>query len=370
MKIKLTGLLLIIFVSTVFAVHKDDKRKTDETQVIVPTEGIVYSLPRTGVRIIVEATQETFFHGPYYKYAETLLGVKDASSSDYSKWVISDIKLSTFSEPDPSQVYKAMGNAAALLSLTESGVISGINVEADGLKEELAVSTFMIDNQVPEIPFPDLSMSAFYEKGDSTNSNVLMPKSFEEKAVDAAHAITKLRKRRFKSLANAYEEQLPDGRAYEVMVDELGQLEKDYVGLFLGKSYKTKKVYSFDFIPGDKSVSGEVVFRFSEAAGVLPKTDLSGKPIVIDLKKVDALFSSQNQLKASANPSAGQSGVYYRMPGKAEIRLIKGLSLMATSRATIVQFGNVAPLPESLLNGSYQVKFHPKTGAIKNILEK
>ncbi len=370
MKIKLTGLLLLLFVSAVFAVHKDDKKKTDETTAATPTEGVVYSLPLTGIRIQVEATQETFFHGPYNKYAETLLGVKNAPSSDYSKWVISDIKLKTFSEADPSHVYKAMGDAAALLSLTESGVISGINVEEVALQDELAVSTFMLRNQSPAIPFPDLSMSAFYEKGDSAMSNMLMPKSFEEKAVDAADAITKLRKRRFKSLANAYEEQLPDGRAYEVMVDELAQLEKDYVALFLGKSYKTKKVYSFDFIPGSKSVSGEVVFRFSETGGVLPKTDLSGKPVVIDLKKLDSLSSAQNKLKDSASPLAGKSGIYYRMPGKTEIRLINGLSLMATSRATIAQFGAVAPFPESFLDGNYQVKYHSKTGAIKSILEK
>lgn len=368
MKIKLTGLLLLFFVSTVFA-QRDDRRRAEETTVVVPTEGVVYSLPRTGIRIQVEATQETFFHGPYYRYAETLLGVKNAPSSDYSNWVISDIQLTTFSEPDASQVYKAMGDAAALLSLTESGVISGINIEENNLQDELVVSTFIIENQTPDIPFPDLSMSAFYQKGDSLD-HILLPKTFEEKAVDAAHAITKLRKRRFKSLANAYEEQLPDGRAYELMVDELGQLEKDYVALFLGKSYQTKKIYSFDFIPGDQSVSGEVIFRFSKTEGVLPKTDLSGKPVVIDLKKEDSLFSVQNQLSDSANPSAGESGIYYRMPGKADIRVMNGLSLIATSRATIAQFGNVASIPESLLDGTHQLKFHPATGAIKSILKK
>ena len=49
---------------------------------------------------------------------------------------------------------------------------------------------------------------------------------------------------------------------------------------------------------------------------------------------------------------------------------MNGLSLIATSRATIAQFGNVASIPESLLDGTHQLKFHPATGAIKSILKK
>ena len=369
MKIKLTGLLILLLVTTVFAVQKDDKKKDEVTTVSAPTEGVVYSLPRTGIRVYVEATQERFYQGPYSNYAELLLGIKNTPSSDYTRWKISEVKLSTFSEADPAQVYKAMGSVAALVSLTQDGVISGVNNGVHEGDEILVGSSFLEKNQALSIPFPDLSMSAFYERGDSTQSNLLLPKSLEAKAVDAAHEITKLRKRRFKTLANAYDEQLPDGKAYEVMVKELDQLENEYVALFIGKSVTTKQVYSFDYIPGDKSVSGDVVFRFSESNGVLPKTDLSGKPVVIDLKKVEALSSAQNKLQGSANPAAGESGIYYRMPGKAEIRLLHGLSLIATSRATVAQFGTVASVPENLLNTAYQLQFHPTTGAIKSIKE-
>ena len=371
MKIKITGLLLLLFVSTVFAVHKDDKKKGEEGAiVVVPAEGVVYSLPRTGIRIQVEASRKSFFHGPYFRFAETLLGIKGAPSSDYTKWSITDIKLTTFAEPDPAQVHKAMDISGSLISLTPDGLISGINVEGEPVDESLTVSSFITQNNAPEFPFPDLSMKSFYERGDSTQSNLLLPKSFEQKAVDAAHAITKLRKRRFKTLANAYEEQHPDGMAYKIMVDELAKLEEEYVGLFIGKSYKTTQVFSFDFIPGEKSVSGEVVFRFSETNGVLPKADLSGRPVVIDMKKVETLSSAQQNIKSSDNPSAGESGVFYRIPGKADIKIMQGLSLIATSRATIAQFGEVAPVPENLLNTAYEIKYHPGTGSIKSIMEK
>ena len=363
-------LALLLFANSTFAVQKDDKKKVDETGALVPVEGVVYSLPRTGIRVHVKASQEKFFHGPYFQYADALLGIKNAQAIDAEHWTITDIQIETFSEADPAQVYKAMGDAAAMVSLTQSGILAGINKEAPLESESLAVSTFLGDVNVPDFPFLDLSLNSFYEMGDSTTNRAIVTKSFEEKAREAAQTITKLRKRRFKSLANAYEEQLPDGRAYEVMVEELAKLENEYVGLFVGKSYKKAFDYSFDFIPGENSVSGEVVFRFAENKGVLPKSDLSGKPVVVDMKKLDELASEQNKMKASNNPAAGESGIYYRMPGNAEVRVLNGQNLMAVTRATIAQYGTVASLPEGLLDGNYQISFHPKTGAIKSILEK
>lgn len=360
-------LAFLLATSTTFAFQRIDRK--DDTPVI-SNEGVIYSLPRTGVRIHVKAKQEKFFHGPYFQYAEALLGIKNAPALDYERWTITEIEIETFSEPDPGQVYKAMGNAASMVSLTESGILAGINKEPAPVDEGYAVSTFLGDTKTPEFPFLDLSLNPFYEIGDSATNNAIVTKSLEEKAQEAAHTITKLRKRRFKSLANAYEVQLPDGRAYELMVEELDKLEKEYVGLFVGKSYTKTFDYSFDFIPGESAVSGEVAFRFSETKGVLPKTDLSGKPVVIDMKKLDDLASAQDKLKLSASSSAGQSGIYYRIPGKAEIKVMNGLNLMAITRATIAQYGTVATFPESLLNGNYKISFHPKTGAVESVLGK
>ena len=341
-----------------------------DAEVIVPTytEGVVYSLPRTGIRIQVEAKQEKFIHGPYYQYAEALLGIKNAPATDRETWTIKGIEIETFSEADPKQVYKAMGNAAFLLSLTEYGTLVGINKHIEPESETLAVSTFLNKSKAPDISFLDLSLSSFFEEQvDSIRGNSIVLKSLEEKAKDAAKTITKLRKRRFMTLANGYDEQLPDGKAYDVMTEELEKLEDEYVALFVGKTYKNTSTYSFDYIPGENSVSGDVVFRFSETNGVLPKTDMSGKPIAIDVKKVSELSSAQEKLKESQNTSAS-ANVFYRMPGKAEIQLLNGINLMASTRANIAQFGTAAQLPEELLDGNYEITFHPKTGAIKSIL--
>ncbi|WP_372774940.1 DUF4831 family protein [Mangrovibacterium sp.] len=361
MKVRIS--LLFLFIALAF---QSQAQRTDKNVVPVMTDGMAYSLPRTGIRIYVTATREKLIAGPYAQYADALLGLKNAPTADSEKWNITDVQIETFSEADPQQTYKAKGLIGAQVSLTADGLLAGINAPAEIGSSYAPVTTFLEDQPIPDFPFTDLSMNPFFEKPDSARANVIVAKSLQMKAEEAAHSITKLRKRRFKTLANAYDEQLPDGEAYGVMVEELDKLEQEYVGLFIGKTYSGTYHYAFDFIPGENSVSGEVVFRFSESKGVLPKTDLTGKPMQIELKKLDELSTAQSKLKSNV-PGAGSSSIYYRTPGKAELRLMNGVSLIALTRLDIAQFGTVLPVPEELLDGSYSIKFHPSTGAIKSI---
>ncbi len=347
-----------------------EAQRSDKNITPVMTDGVLYSLPRTGVRIHVTATREKLFAGPYAQFAEVMLGLKNAPIGDREKWAITGIQIETYSEPDPQQVYKAKGMVGSLVDLTDAGVIAGINAEVLTSSTEAPVTTFLEDQPVPDFPFKDLSLNPFFEKPDSASGNVIIAKTLQQKAQEAAHTVTKLRKRRFKTLANGYEEQLPDGKAYKVMVDELDKLENEYVSLFIGKTYTGTYHYTFDFIPGESSVSGEVVFRFSETKGVVPKTDLSGKPMQVELKKLDDLTSAQAKQNTSGGETMNSSGVYYRAPGKGEFRLMNGITLMAFARLDVAQFGTILPLPEELLDGSHTIQFHPSTGAIKSVSTK
>ena len=90
---------------------------------------------------------------------------------------------------------------------------------------------------------------------------------------------------------------------------------------------------------------------------------MSGRPITIEMKKLDNLAAAQ----AKASDEQSTSGVFYRLPGIADIRLLNGINLMATARANVAQFGTVVPLPEELLSGNFSVLFHPASGAIKSV---
>jgi hypothetical protein len=134
-------------------------------------------------------------------------------------------------------------------------------------------------------------------------------------------------------------------------------------------TYHTE-TFRFDLVPASASERGEVVFRFSEDDGVLPVSDLSGKPVTVRIEPERNLLAKYAGLAGSDNPGAGESGIYYRMPAVVNISLIYELNTIATARAVMAQFGQVAPVPEELLFGEYAIEFHPETGAVKSIYRK
>ena len=368
---KTTLFFIALILLTTFTVSaKDDKKKEVPGAPAGLTEGVVYSLPQTGIRVHVKATRERYVNGPFYMYAQKMLGIDNAPSASTERWNIDEMQIEVFSEPDPDQVHKALGSAAQLVSLTESGVLAGINKETKSSGAAIQTQSFLKRDLDEQVKFTDLSIWSFYSRADSTRGYRMVSKNMDQKASEAAETIFNLRNSRFALLTNANDEPLPDGKSFEVMTQELGKMEENYLSLFIGKSSKQTYDFSFDFIPGQKTSKGEVCFRFSDDRGVLPKSDLSGRPIVIEVTKADDLATKQSEFSSSANPEAGKSGLYYRMPGMSEIRILDGTTQLAGARTPIAQFGTIAPVPEDLLDGNYKLEFYPNTGAIKSITEK
>lgn len=365
--------MIILTVLIVVPSFGQRRKKGDDETVPTYVEGITYSLPRTGIRIYVKASKETFDPGPYAAYAGQLLGIEDARTNGSVQWQIIDVQLETFSEPDPDHVYKAMGDGAFTVSLTPEGLLAGINA-AEGVTGGQPVKTNLFLN-VPEndddFSFANFNDTPLYTPGDSTNNFRPVRISNEKKASEAAARILECRMTRFHMVAGLMDEFHPDGVAYEVSLDELDRIEKNYLSLFTGRTTRKTEIYSFDIIPTSASTGrGEVVFRFSEENGVVPASDLSGKPVMIKTNPVEGLKQKYTSLASSENPAAGESGVYYRMPGMANAEVIFELKTIASARVLLPQFGEVAPVPEDLLYGDYSIEIHPQTGAVKSVSKK
>ena len=67
------------------------------------------------------------------------------------------MSLETFSQPDPDQVYKAQGQAAQLVSLTESGVLAGINADVNAQESKMETQSFLTKDLQNRVSFTDLS---------------------------------------------------------------------------------------------------------------------------------------------------------------------------------------------------------------------
>lgn len=335
------------------------RRATPSTAVPSVTEGITYSLPRTGIRVNIKARQTTIAPGPYAAFAEQLLGIRDVKTQPTTIWEFEKVSFETFAEPDPAQTYKATGGAA-FLQLTPSGILAGINSEVDAKPCVSASSnSFATTNKFPELTFHYLI----------DNPATTGRTSLDQRAVQAANRILRARNVRFDIVSGQLDEFHPDGEAYEESLEELYKTETELLSLFVGKSAKEEYTFSFDYIP-QAPVRGEVIFRFDENRGILPKTDLSGKPVMIDVERDESFASRLSAIKGEQAAIQGFNGVFYRQPGIAEIRVSRELTVVATGRASIAQFGEVLAIPRELLDGSYAIELHPATGAIKSILKK
>ena len=363
--------LVIVLSLLIVAPVWGQRKKKDDEVVVVPTfvEGVTYSLPRTGLRVIVKATKETFIPGPYAGYAEQLLGLSDVKTRPETKWIIQDIQIKTFAEPDPEQIYKAMGDAAFKINLTEDGRIVGVNMK-DSSVDPVPVKTnkvFHASELKDDFSFDNITDTPFYVPGDSTNNFQPVRVSAEQKAAEAAKRVLEARMYCYDIASGMLEDLPPDGEAYEISLEQLKQVEKDYLSLFAGRTTHISDVFSFNFIPTNSTGKGEVVFRISDENGIVPANDLSGKPVMVECEIEKSLIDRYNQTATSDNPSAGESGIYYRMPAVTKVRIISDLNTVATTRLPIAQFGVVAPLPENAVQGGYQIELHPETGAIKSI---
>lgn len=374
-----TLLVLLFFMLTFSAAFageaNPDKKKSDESasgiSVPIYPDGIIYALPRTGFIINISTKRTTFKPGPYSQYAQKYLGITNAVGTEKSVWEITGINISPFAEADPQATFKLTDTLALPVSLTSDGVIADIN--GNGVQSCLQIigNDFFVKKEQSDNLFTDLSSNDFYELmvDPATGAESMKLKSLETKAREAADYLIRLRKKRAFAIIDPSDAIPEDGHGYEVFVNEALRLEKEYTALFVGRRIVTEQAFSFVFVPGSSNVKNEVLFRFSDERGVLPKTDISGKPILIALTKDDEAFVSCNKLKESQNPKAGSKGIYYRIPIGASIIVSDGLQSLYIGQTTVAQFGVVAPVPENLLKGGYAINYNIQTGTIKNIVE-
>ncbi len=367
-------IFMVLVLLLVFPAMGQRKKKGDEDTAPAWKEGVVYALPRIGVRLSVTVVKEAFEPGPYAAYAGQLLGINDAKERPSVQWQLKDVQLGSFSEPDPEQVHQAMGEGAFLVSLTPDGCLAGINapVEPPMLRQETKTNRFLEPVQKEDgFRFSSFNDQPLYMPGDSTTNYRPVRVKTEKKAAEAASRILECRLTRFHMAAGLMDEFHPDGTAYEVSLQELKKIEENYLSLFTGRKTYTEETFCFDFVPASASTGkGEVVFRFSENEGVLPASDLSGEPVLMKVEPLELLTENYTALAGSENPSAGDSGVFYRMPAVGTVAVVFDLKTIASARMVLPQFGKTAPLPERLLSGGYAIRIHPETGAIQSITGK
>ncbi|MCC8132171.1 MAG: DUF4831 family protein [Tannerellaceae bacterium] len=322
--------------------------------------GITYSLPKTSLVVNVEVTQVTCEAGPYYKYAEKYLGVKDAVTENKVYYELGKVNLINKGIPDPDNTYivefKA-GTVAPYACLTEDGLLCSINAE------------YTPENRPEDTIDPAQVSSSGLTNASVFSEELLMAGSTAREAEVAARQIYRIRESRLNILTGEADNIPPDGEAMKLVIQQLEEQEKALTSLFTGNLVKETTYYDIDIIPYD-NMEREVLFRFSNLLGILPADDLGGIPVYLNLKATDR--AAILDPKEAEKKERSLKGVVYNIPGKASVEILMNKNTLYKGEVQIVQFGSkegLAPVMFEDKRAPVKVYFYPETGAIRQIIQ-
>ena len=388
-KIIVTAIVLqLLMVCTVFAqinVLHIDNNAAPQTK-----EGIFYSLPRTVIKIDVKIDRIENYKGPYADFALRFLGLKNVVSANSIDYIISNIVITTYPEPDPDQYYFvelgdkiSKGEKAGMLSLSDAGVILGTLSEAnDSLNnakymakpdESLAdadkdafgelfkysadVSVFeKVDTIIRKINIDTMTVERQYYK------RTIVEKSPEQKAREAADYISKIKDNRFNLISGSQEVNY-NKETLEYMDIQLKTMEKEYLKLFTGVSLHKSLTFSYKYIPISNQINTEIpIFKFLKSKGVIDLDEPGGKVVTIKIQRVGNTNTVANYLKKTENETKVQ-GFFYRIPELARVTVKLDENTQEETQCLISQLGVVTNLPAN----KWKVLFHLETGGIKGL---
>lgn len=320
--------------------------------------GLLYSLPRTTLDLEVTATKTTYKVGPYYQYAEKYLGIPVTITENGESWVLDKVRVQAVGVPDKDQKYLVQfkNGSTPFMFLSKEGLLLSINTDP-------VIDTLKATQSVSKTPSPldnNSYASVFTEE-------LLMSGSTAKMAEIAAKQLYRIRESRL-NLVTGDADQLPaDGESFKLVMKQLEEQEQALVALFMGTTQTEKTVQHFTFIP-EQDISNEVVFRFSNFAGIVDKNNLSGIPVYLTLNITDrGEMPIDNKGKVKEVP---KGGVAYCIPGNANVELQFAGKSIFKNKFQVAQFGIVYSLSPGIFDDKKapaSVTFYPQTGAIRDI---
>jgi len=323
--------------------------------------GYVYALPQTTFKVTVDVVKTRFIRGPYYRFAEKYLSIRDAPDRNGTSWRIDRINLKSMEEADPDQMYlvrqvSGEQDLSSLLKISQQGLIYDFNVgryletkrffAVPGDRNEGIVYT-----DLTERPNIEMSIDTSYKsiKMDSTfikvpvTSQQLIVKTIDEKAQEAAKVILKMRRKRVNVLTGKGEIPVSDAG-----IQKLDELEEEYLALFLGKNIEERKRIALYVTP----TAGEVfehqeLFEFSSSSGILTQHADNSEVVSLTInrqREVEGLnnYGLGKQLPMQTN------ALYYRVPDRAEVQVNIGDEILLMERVSVYQYGAILSMPVSL----------------------
>lgn len=319
--------------------------------------GLIYTLPKTALRIEVTAKRTVEKAGPYYQYAKRYIGTDKVVKNDMEKWEITDVKVTPYGVADDSNRYlmQLKSGSTSFICVSDDGMLLAINKEIASAPQ----SSGLIAAETPE---------SFNGKEylQYVNEDFLASQSSAKRAQLLAESLMEVRDSKVALTRGTAETMPTDGKQLELMLQSLAAQEKALTAAFAGSREETTVKRTYTFLP--KSKGKTVLFRMSDFAGFVEADDYSGEPVTVSVDVTrQGVLPTDEKGETKRLP---KDAVAYCLPGTATITIALSGQKLFSKEMDFAQFGVNFGLNPALFSSKKEpsyATFDPATGALREL---
>jgi len=273
--------------------------------------GLIYSLPTTVLDITVEVEKIEKHPGQFYEYARKYLNENNPVTTNSVTWKLKNVHVNARGVINPKEQY---------LMTFRPGYTPYLLMDENDLP--LAINTEDVESpEAPELPTPVAAEPTPLQTKAArqvVSEEMLRSVSNAKRAELAAAKIYELRQSRNDLITGQADQMPPDGKAMQIVMDELAAQEAALTAMFVGTEQHSTDVRTFTYTPGDE-VSRHVLARISAIDGIVEADNLSGDPIYLSLEITQKGKLPKNE--KGEPKTMPKDGVAYCIPGSATLKI-------------------------------------------------
>ncbi len=316
--------------------------------VTLPAQEVTYSLPFTTLNLEVEVRQETFFAGPYARFAHQMLNM-DVREEDEVSTTVTRVEMVPLVEADPAARYICEAESSTLLALSAQGLVSFGTRQETQREDWRFLPQLRADYSASGITKPTKEVTSItYRLVEDESGTMQVPvehksivaKSLEDKASDAADMILVLRRQRL-DIATGNTDATYAGEAMAAALEELDRTEQEYLALFRGYTVVRTITAHFEVRPlPSQRVQRYLAFRLTEDGPVAGGQEGTPYYVVLQPEELAVPEGEDADRKKGKGPI-----LHYRIPAVCEVRLTEDGIPLCQARVPIYQLGKESTLP-------------------------
>lgn len=356
MRMKLTTVLGILYITA--AIHAQGVSAPYSPG--ITQDAVSYWLPKTNLTVTVTVCKETFKPGEFARYAERYLRITDVKNKANEVWKIKSVEIEPYGTPDKDQLFTLTFPAKGprpYIELTDDGILSAVNVHRT--QEQIASQTVLPEPANRKV-----------NPQDYMTEEILMASSTAKMAELTAKEIYNIRESR-NSITRGQADFVPtDGESLKFMLEYLTEQENALLTLFCGTTETVESSFTINVDPS-APIEKQILFRFSTRLGVLPTDNLAGEPVWMDI--TNKQMTSMKDPASGAKSGSSKNGpfLYYRIPGRANVKVYNNRESLAEQDVQIAQFGNTEVISSAIMGkkADTRITFNTLTGNVIGINE-